>query len=146
MSWHEAFFFHDLHCTNAAGNECVFETRTEGASDGAFAVWEFYARPKNLAVSVGDLVYHASFRAVEPSLFQLDFLSNGLPDLFQGYGITRALIPLVALHHSVRIRSSQTKIDNERRSQAATKVWQRMVSEHTARYDSTEDRYYYPAI
>jgi hypothetical protein len=118
----------------------------EGASDGGSAVWDFYAKPKSPAADVGDLVYHASFREVEPFLFQLDFLSNGLPDLFHGYGITRALIPLVAVNYSARIRSSQQKGDNERRSQPATKVWQRMVSEHTARYDSTEDRYYYHVI
>ena len=144
MSWTTAHPLTTLACTNSARVEQLFDVRVEGGVDGRFAVWQVYVRPKDVGEIMDDR-YVASFREVEPHLFQLDFVTNDLPTQYKGYGITRALIPAISKFYSARVRSSKhDPSEDETQSVAAKRIWQRMVDEGIAHYDSSDDRYYYP--
>jgi len=143
MTWDGAFPFVTLSCVCASGEEHRFEVRTEGVSDPEGDVWFFLAKPF-APNHQGDEEYFASFKRVGPDLLQLEGVKNSLPPPYQRCRITRALLPHVAARHSARIRSSRHRpSDGETRSEAATKVWQRMVDEQSAWYDGPEDRFYY---
>jgi hypothetical protein len=141
MTWNGAFYLDTLSCVCRSGEQHRFEVRVEGANQGD--VWFYLAKPLPCE-SQGDEEYFASVKRVGQDLWQTEGLKNDLPKRYHGCGITRALIPLIATHRSARIRSSRNT-EGETFTDAARRVWQRMVNENIARYDSTEDRFYYPA-
>ncbi len=104
----------------------------------------YYAKPAD-AKAQDDEEFFASFKRIGPDLLQLEGVNNGLPSEYHGCGLTRALILEVAKRHSTRIRSSRHQpLEGETRTEAATGVWQSMVRDDLAFYDSAEDRFYYP--
>jgi len=143
MTWDGAFPFVTLSCLRASGTKQQFEVRVEGVNQGD--VWFYYAKPLP-PENQGEETYFASVKRVGQDLWQTEGLNNDLPKQFHGCGITRALIPQIAIHRSARIRSSRHRpAEGETRTEDATKVWRRMVDEGLARYDSAEDRFYHPA-
>ena len=146
MVWDHAHPFMSLLCKSASGDERIFEIRVEGGFDSGVPVWFYYAKPTQGALSPEE-EYLATFKQVRDALLQLDWMSNGLPGQYRGYGITRTLIPHVARKHQARIRSSRDRPDEgETHTQLARRVWQRLVREDLACYDATEDRFYHPAV
>jgi hypothetical protein len=139
MAWEWAASFIKLSTTCKSGVTRKFEVRVEPVSDSE---WLYYVKPEGAHVRDGE-EYLANFKQIKPDLLQLTNVQNGLPDEYQGCGITRALIPRVAKHHSTPITSSRNA-EGEMRTVAATAVLQRMVEDGLALYESTEDRFYYP--
>jgi hypothetical protein len=143
MTWDGAFPFVTLTCVAPSGKPILFEVRVEGARDAEVDVSLYYAKPLP-PERQGHEEYFASLKRVGPDLLQLDGMNNGLPAQYQRCGITRALLPHIAVQHSARIRSSRhCPSEDETHTPAARRVWQRMVDDGSARYDATEDRFYY---
>jgi hypothetical protein len=143
MAWEHAYHFGTISCVRKSGEKKEFEVRVDPLSDSAGRVWFYYAKP--LPVEEQDeQEYFASVKEVGPNLLQTEGLKNGL-QRYQGYGITRTLIPLIAKALSVQIRSSRRRDgDTELRTDDATRIWERMLRDGSASYDRTEDRFYCP--
>jgi len=142
LDWINAFADGTLECKTAEGKR-VFEVRTQVIEDSGGRVFHYFVKPVTPPDTSGE-VYFAAFHEVEEGLLQVDVLNNPLPEPYQRCGITRALFALVAQERKSTIRSSEKCArDEERRSEDATRVWERMVRDQLARYNPTEDRFYY---
>jgi len=146
MNWQGAFPIDELlRCRNAEGETRVFEVRVEPISDPEGPIFHYLVKPRTPPDTTNEL-YFAGFHEIEPGLLQIGEMKNPLPPAYQRCGLTRELFALVSARHSATIRSSMTLVkEKEMRSDDATRVWQRMVNDGLARYDATEDRFYYPA-
>lgn len=144
MSWEGAFAIPDkLECANEDKEARVFDIRVEVVEDPDGRIHHYYLKPQIPPDGSGKL-YFAGFREVEKGWLQVTDLQNPLPPPYQRCGITRALFGVVAQRHSASIRSSKARLGNEEmRSPDATGVWERLVRDHLARYDPSEDRFYY---
>jgi RimJ/RimL family protein N-acetyltransferase len=143
MTWEGAFPLGTFSRVCKSGETHRFEARADPVGDGT--AWLYRVKPLP-AGEQSDKEYFASLKLVEAGLLQIEFMSNDLPDHYQGCGITSALLPLIANDLSAKIRSSRHRpADEETHTTAARAVWQRMVVEKAAWYDATEDRFYYPA-
>lgn len=146
MIWDSGHPFVTLTCRSRSGDTKTFEVRFEPiATGGGGIAWFYVAKPLPRAEQTDDQFF-VLLEEIEPRLLQIEDMKNGLPAEYHGYGITRALVPLIAQARSAVIRSSKRYLkDLEMRSDDATRVWTRMVEEGTASYDSAEDRFYCPA-
>lgn len=144
-TWNDAFYLTDLKSAGRSGELRQFEVRVQVISEPNNKMGlDCLIRPSP-AVDVGDALYFASFSEVGDRLLQLQALRNDLPDKYHGYGLTRNLIPIIASRYEMRIRSSTTRDSSEEmRTPATTASWDHMVRDGLARYDVSEDRYYYP--
>lgn len=145
MIWADAFHLTTLDCAHRSGESRHFEVRVEllGGPGGNGLLCMIRPTPP---IETGEAYYFADFHEVQPGLMQLQGLRNGLPESFQHCGITRTLIPILAKIYGWRVRSSTTQSpDEEMRTQGATASWDHMVRDGLARYEASEDRYYYPA-
>lgn len=118
-------------------------------------VWNFSVRP----VTLGDgseEAYSARIVETDDGVAQVDTTYNFLPEQFHRCGISRALFPRVATHLSRTLRSSrnadatQTKgitsmgtleVVEETLSEPARKVWERLVQDGLATYDTKGERF-----
>ena len=108
-------------------------------------VWFYYAKPSDRTDERQE--YLATFKQIRPGLLQLDWMSNALPDQYQGCGITRALVPRVAEKHGARVRSSRNRPhEGETHTTAARKVWLSLLNDNLACYDAAEERFYHPDV
>ncbi len=145
MAWEGAYPFGTISCARSSGERKDFEVRVDPLNDSDGRVWFYYAKPLPVDEQTEEK-YFASVKEVGPNLVQTEGLKNGL-SRYQGFGITRTLIPLIATALSARIRSSQRRAgDAEMRTDEATAVWERMRREGVASYNPAEDRYYHPPL
>jgi hypothetical protein len=140
-----------------SGEPRVFEVRVEPEATLGPRQWSYMVRPVAPPDSSGEL-YFAGVFEVRPGLVQLEATQNSLPDEYRHCCITCGLVPVIARHLQSSVRSSRNpapsyvrvgphsvaiETRDEMRSEAAEKVWTRMVGEGIARYDPVEDRYYH---
>ena len=145
MDWESASPFAELTCFRTDGSERVFDARVRGVPDPREPAWFYYVRPSGRKYR-GRKAYFASFKEIGFRQLQIEALKNELPKRYRGYCITCALVPRVAAYHQAQVRSSRSLANGELRTDKATKVWNRMVSEGTASYDEIEDRFCHPPL
>lgn len=79
----------------------------------------------------------------EQDLLRVVMMNNHSRPEYTGKGIPEAMIVRLAKESGKRISSSSNQgCENEYRTVAASKIWQRLVARGLARYDETEDRFY----
>jgi len=88
--------------------------------------------------------YEAAVAESSDCAVKVTMLINYGYEEYTGKGISEALIPEIgrALGRQVTSSSNRFPNTNEYRSDAATKVWQKLEVKGMARYDRDEDRYY----
>ena len=132
-----------LRCRSGA--QLAVEVRVDLVADVHGTGGIYYARPIGEQAAEGE--YLADFLRVSPDLLRLEGARNGLPAAYHGCGVTRTLIPVVALRHGVRICSSRHRPhEGESRTDAATASWRHLVRDGLASYDPIEDRFYHPPL
>ena len=142
LDWINAYPDGTLECTGVGGKR-VFEVRTRVIDDSKGTGFDYFVRPVSPPDTSGCL-YVAVFHQVQDGLMQVDSLDNPLPEAYKHCGITRALFAKVTRERGLSLRSSQRRVeDEERRSDEATAMWEGMVRDNLARYDESEDRFYY---
>ena len=146
LRWDDAFPLTTLRCHNKLGRVVEFDARVRVISEPNDRTGiDCVVRPSEPSDRC-EANYFASFTEVEDGLLQVQGLRNDLPQKYHGFGLTRALIPIVSARYAKRIRSSTTKDPNEEsRTPAATATWEHMVRDGLAFYNEDEDRYYYSA-
>lgn len=81
---------------------------------------------------------------VEKDTYQVMMINNAGQECYSKKGIGESLIAHLAVTRKIKINSSPTMSEcfNYCRTNAATKVWQRLVSQGLAKYDEKNDIYY----
>lgn len=145
MIWDTGHPFVTLTPRSRSGDTKQFEVRFEPlATGGGGIAWFYVAKPLPPEEQTDD-EYFVLLKQIDPGLMQVEDMKNGLPAEYRGFGITRALLPIIARARSAVIRSSTRHLnDLEMRSDEATRVWKTMVEDGTASYNSAEDRFYCP--
>jgi hypothetical protein len=139
--------FRPIICTdpkNASQHFFFLETEVGTDPDGRFL--KFLVHLRNPPRPDEDDLYFAEFRFIGSPEVQSMTLNNSGRSHYRGKGITEAVFAEVARLTGLTLVSSSDKypkLDTERREPEATKVWERLVSDNRARYDSTTDRYTY---
>jgi hypothetical protein len=112
--------------------------------DGVRSAWTFsvFDRP---VPEPGDDCFDAEFVQVDPERVLSRTMAHKGMEQYRAKGIPEALILEAARQSGCRCVSSSSRgflIDEtESRTDAATKVWRRLITAGFAAYDETEDRY-----
>lgn len=124
----------------------TFFLETESASTShspSIKLFVHLTDPPNPGV---DDFFYAEFQCIGPDEVQSVSLDNQGKDHYRGKGITEALFSEVVRMTGRRLVSSSNKASrcpNEFRTTAATRVWERLISNGRAAYDHSTDRYTY---
>src|SRR5438105_3770106 len=130
-----------LLCTGRDGVERRFEYSVE--KDQFEETWHF--RVQTVPPQPDGEAFDLSVTALDDFTVRQVMLAHHNNEAYAAMGIPDALIPLVAAELTKQVVSSPTAADDTGvyRTEAATKVWERLVGKGVARYDPAADVYTY---
>src|SRR5690348_11566195 len=138
-------FNYDIECIDRYGQANNFKYSIEKSQENDFEKLIFRVVPANLNT---DDWFEFSIVKIDDTTGKISSMNNNsIPEL-SGKGIPDKLIELIALKFNLKIISSSNKpssqkLDTEWRTIDANKVWDRLIKQNKALYDSDLDIYTY---
>lgn len=131
---------HTLTCTDRLGQLGEFSYTVE--TDASETLWTYRVRP--LGADAHSDFFELKVVQLDLDTVQVVMLANNRHPPVSAKGIPDALIPQIAQTLNRRVQSSPSRgrTGDEYRTEAATKVWKRLVSAKKAQHDSQADIYF----
>ena len=138
-------FIHEFECVDPFGNTNRFKYSKELSEDGDFEKVIYRVIPAD--TDTNDW-FEFSVAKIDDTTGKVSSMNNNKVPELRGKGITEKLIELAASELGLHIISSSNKLSSKKletewRSIDASRVWDRLVQQNKANYDSELDVYSY---
>jgi hypothetical protein len=138
-------FENELICTDSEGNENQFLYSIEELEEDGHVKWIFKVMPADLQATDW---YEFAVTKIDDSTGKVTLMNNRNMIQYKGKGITEKLIDEASKLLNMTIISSTSvsgakSLATEWRTEAATKIWERLKAKGAASHDKQSDIYTY---